>query len=109
MEVLPDPESSTQVIVHLSASLLSPRFPRQPFRTGPTAVVGDEFHTTFALVIEPLILGVLPRTAVPALGWIVIFGLGAASVVPYLIRYLESISTVGDELRETGLEKRKSR
>jgi hypothetical protein len=95
MEVLPDPESRERVIIHLSAALLSPRFPRQPFISTPSAhlpISEDEFYTTFALVIEPLILGVLPKTAVSAIGWILVFGLGAACTVPTIIRYLDSIS-----------------
>jgi len=101
MEVLPCPhdilrdQSSDQVIIHLSASLLSPRFPRQPFSGRPNTPSTDEFNTTFALVVEPLIFGILPQTAVPALIWALIFGLGAACVVPYIIRYLDTINIVG--------------
>jgi hypothetical protein len=110
MEVLPDPESNSGVIIHLSASLLSPRFPRQPFRTTPsgqTLISEDEFYTTFALVIEPLILGVLPKTAVSAMGWILVFGLGAACTVPTMIRYLDFISRTG-EAKGSVSEMRKS-
>ena len=106
MDVIADPDSDTDVIIHLSASLLSPRFPRHLF-TDSVSHVGDEFQTTLALVIEPLILGVLPRTAIPALMWIILFGLGGASVVPYILRYLDAISTSG-ETEGSGLEKRKS-
>ena len=101
MEVLPCPhdtlrdQSSHQVIVHLSASLLSPRFPRQPFSGRPNTPSTDEFHTTFALMVEPLIFGILPQTAVPALIWALIFGLGAACLVPYIIRYLDTINIAG--------------
>lgn len=99
MEVLPDLESGDAVILHLSGSLLSPRFPRQPFKSTPSGrspILEDEFSTTFALVIEPLILGVLPQTAVPALCWIFVFGLGAACTVPTIIRYLNSSGTDGE-------------
>ena len=99
MEVLPDPESNSGVIIHLSAALLSPRFPRQPFKptsVGQLPISDDEFYTTFALVIEPLILGVLPKTAITAIAWIVIFGLGAACTVPTIIRYLDFISRTGE-------------
>jgi hypothetical protein len=98
MEVLSDPESSMGVIIHLSAGLLSPRFPRQPFKSipgGQSPIADDEFYTTFALVIEPLIFGVLPQTALPALGWILVFGLGAACTVPTIIRHLDFISKNG--------------
>lgn len=109
MEVLPDPESSNQVIIHLFANLLSPRFPRQPFNpsTSATTISRDEFFTTFALVIEPLILGVLPQTAVPALGWILVFGLGAVCTVPTIIRYLDTIGTVSAKASGPGSGKRK--
>jgi hypothetical protein len=110
MEVLPDPESSSGVIIHLSASLLSPRFPRQPFAPTPSEhlpTANDEFYTTFALVIEPLILGVLPKTAVSAIGWILVFGLGAACTVPTMIRYLDFISRTG-EAKGSVSEMRKS-
>lgn len=99
MEVLPDLESVDAVIVHLSGSLLSPRLPRQPFKPTPigdSPIVNDEFSTTFALVIEPLILGVLPKTAVPALCWIFVFGLGSACTVPTIIRYLNPSGTDGE-------------
>jgi hypothetical protein len=110
MEVLPDPESSSGVIIHLSASLLSPRFPRQPFAPTPSGhlpTTNDEFYTTFALVVEPLTFGVLPQTALPALGWILVFGLGAACTVPTIIQYIDSISRIG-EVKGSGSEKRKS-
>jgi hypothetical protein len=110
MELLPDPVSNSvdQAIIHLSASLLSPRSPRQPFNFLPSAfavVPENEFITTFALVIEPLIFGVLPKTALPALGWILVFGLGAAWVVPIIIRYLDTIGAKGGGVEE----ERKSR
>ena len=101
MEVLPcrDDTSRNQapdeVIIHLSASLLSPHFPRQPFSGRSNTPSTDEFHTTFALVVEPLIFGILPQTAVPAVIWALIFGLGAACVVPYIIRYLDTINIAG--------------
>jgi len=111
MEVLPDPESGDAVILHLSGSLLSPRFPRQPFNptsVGHLPIVDDEFYTTFALVIEPLILGVLPKTAIPALCWILVFALGAACTVPTMIRYLNFKSRNGEDER-SGPRERKSR
>jgi hypothetical protein len=110
MEVLPDPESGNGVIIHLSAALLSPRFPRHPFKSIPSRqspISEDEFYTTFALVIEPLILGVLPETAIPALGWILVFGLGAACTVPGIIRYLDSFSRTG-KVKGSETEERKS-
>jgi hypothetical protein len=110
MEVLSDPESSDGVMIHLSAALLSPRFPRQPFRSasnGRLPIADDDFYTTFALVIEPLILVVLPRTAVPALCWILVFGVGAACTVPTIIRYLEHIGT-GGEVKGSDSSGRKS-
>jgi len=67
----------------------------------------DEFYTTFALVIEPLILGVLPKTAIPAIAWIVVFGLGAACTVPTIIRHLDSTSRTG-EVKGSVSEGRKS-
>jgi hypothetical protein len=109
MEVLPDPESRDGVIVHLSASLLSARFPRQPFKSTPSGqspIADNEFYTTFALVIEPLIFGVLPKTAVSAIGWILIFGLGAACTIPTIIRYLDSIDK--GEVKGSALKERKS-
>lgn len=45
--------------------------------------------TTFQVVLEPLILGVLPSTAVPAVWLLLIFGVGAAMCVPFIIRTLE--------------------
>ena len=110
MEVLPDPESRERVIIHLSAALLSPRFRRQPFAPTPSGhlpTANDEFYTTFALVVEPLTFGVLPQTALPALGWILVFGLGAACTVPTMIRYLDHLGTNG-EVKRSGSEKRKS-
>ena len=110
MEVLPDPESNGAVIIHLSGSLLSPRFPSQPFKSTPNGhlpMADDEFSTTFALVIEPLIFGILPQTAIPALVWILVFGLGAACAVPTIIRYLDFISRTG-QVKEPETEQRKS-
>jgi hypothetical protein len=110
MEVLPDPESREGVIIHLSASLLSPRFPRQPFAPTPSGhlpTANDEFYTTFALVVEPLTFGVLPQTALPALGWILVFGLGAACTVPSIIRYLDSFSRTG-KVKGSETEEQKS-
>jgi hypothetical protein len=107
---LQDSESSDGVIIHLSAALLSPRFPRQPFKSipsGQSPIADDEFNTTFALVIEPLTFGVLPQTALPALGWILVFGLGAACTVPSIIRYLDSFSRTG-KVKGSETEEQKS-
>jgi hypothetical protein len=100
MEVLPGDLKDDEVIIHLTACPLSLRIPQQPFGDRPIPPI-DEFYTTFALVVEPLIFGVLPQTAVPALIWILVFGMGAACVVPYIIQYLDTISIVGPTASET--------
>lgn len=76
------------VLSHL-ASLLHPA-PDASRGLAKIADIGtEEWETTFHLVFEPLILGVLPRTAIPAVLLILVFGGGAACCVPSIIRLLE--------------------
>jgi len=51
--------------------------------------VDDRFETTFHLVLEPLYLGFMPKTAGPAILYILVFAGGAASCVPTFISMLE--------------------
>lgn len=46
------------------------------------------FHTTFHLVLEPLVFGVLPATAASTIAAILIFAVGGAVLAPCLIRAL---------------------
>lgn len=92
------------MIVHIAASQLSPRFPRHPFSSKREAETDESFFTPLDITIEPLLLGVLPMSTVPALGWMIVFGLGAASTVPSILRYLERISFIDhqDGLKDKG-------
>lgn len=95
-----------RAILHVSARPLSPRFPHPllatlyarlpqsvravlPAPPVTTSLDNAEWSTTYHVVLEPLVLGVLPKTAVPAVWAILVFVLGAALVVPSLIRALE--------------------
>lgn len=87
-------DDSDTILIHITSAALSPRisgipFPR-PIRPIQLVTMGkDEYFTPFTLTLEPLIMGVLPQTAVPALIWIIIFGLGAACTIPTIRRYME--------------------
>lgn len=50
---------------------------------------GEEWETRYHVLLEPLLFGFLPETSVPAILAIVVFVLGAAAVVPSIIRLLE--------------------
>lgn len=87
-------------IIHVTSSELSPRIPSLGI-FGTPSKIQEGYHTTFTLVIEPLILGFLPKTAIPAVFWIITFALGAGITVPYIRRRIENlVNTVGmDEPR----------
>lgn len=95
-------------LLHVLARRLSPRFPHplldrfQPYLPSVEPPdgehdAGSSFTTTFHLVIEPLIFGVLPRTALPTLLCIIVFVFGAAVMVPAIIRWLESAVSIDRE------------
>ena len=84
-------------MLHISSRALSPGFPHPLLErfgrylpsTSTESTAPGEFSTRFHLVLEPLVLSVLPMTAVPALALIVIFGVVAGLTVPTIIRLLE--------------------
>ena len=93
-------------MIHISSSELSPRFPRYPLiSAGNSSNAEQGYQTTFTLVLEPLIFGFLPQTAVSALLWIVIFASGAAWAVPYIRR---RIADLVDGSAESGGDRLKS-
>ncbi|WVQ77541.1 hypothetical protein IAR50_007228 [Cryptococcus sp. DSM 104548] len=103
IQILP-PHSPGFLLIR--ASPLSPRFPRHPclpltqylpsflqsLFTRPIPAVpklDTEFETLLHLTLEPLVLGVLPWTAIPAVGMVLVFTVVAGLGVPYVIRGLE--------------------
>lgn len=52
-------------------------------------LTNDDFETPFHLVLEPLLLGVVPRTALSAIGGVLGMILVAVVCVPIAIRYIE--------------------
>lgn len=76
------------VVLHITSAELSPRIPSLGYFAEPSSTE-QGYHTTFTLIIEPLILGVLPQTAIPAVFWIILFALGSAMTVPYIRRSME--------------------
>lgn len=56
----------------------------------------DVWATRAELVFEPLVWGFIPKTSVPAIGFAVVFAIGAAAVVPWIIRYLEKTKREAD-------------
>jgi hypothetical protein len=51
------------------------------------------FNTTFNLILEPLIFGIIPKSVIPTIYLILIFAGSAALVVPYIIKFLEGINS----------------
>ncbi|GFZ49774.1 hypothetical protein JCM24511_07177 [Saitozyma sp. JCM 24511] len=112
------PSSPRTAILHLTAAPLSPPFPHpllsqlnaylpsylRTIGARPVDREGSETETTMQratkskikwetkahILLEPLILGVIPSTAVPAVGWIIVLVFGAGLVVPSLITWLEA-------------------
>jgi len=52
-----------------------------------------DYTTTYHLVLEPLLLFILPRTAVPTVILIIIFAIGSSLTVPTIIRLLEKAAS----------------
>jgi hypothetical protein len=52
----------------------------------------DEFETPFHVILEPLVLGVLPRTAVPAVLAILVMLVGAGLAAPRVAAALERLA-----------------
>ena len=89
--------SERQATLHIVTRPLSPRFPH-PLLNNFTGQLAEslghqnksqEFTTTFHLVLEPLILSLLPLTAIPTILLILLFALGSAFTVPTLIHLIE--------------------
>lgn len=94
---MPASLSGYPILIHITSSQLSPRFPRYPFLESATdngagvKVTEGDYSTPFTITLEPLLFGVLPQTAVPALGYILLFGLGAAGTVPFIRGRIENV------------------
>nr|XP_031857982.1 uncharacterized protein CI109_006605 [Kwoniella shandongensis]KAA5525054.1 hypothetical protein CI109_006605 [Kwoniella shandongensis] len=77
-------------------SYLKPYFPSST--RGKRKVRGsDDFETLLQVTLEPLHLGVIPQTAIPAIGLIVLFALGAGVCVPSIIHILETARDWADQ------------
>lgn len=61
------------------------------FGWGGSKLSDDEFETTFHLVLEPLLLGVIPQTAWSAIAAIVVMVSLAIVAVPYVLRALDRV------------------
>lgn len=97
-------DSDRRIALHITASPLSPSMP-QPlldriFHREPKASDG-QWSTTAELVFEPLVLGLIPETTLPAIGWAALFAIGAALAVPYIIRFLERAKQDADKAEAT--------
>ena len=66
----------------------------------------EEWYTSFHLVIEPLILGIVPRTAIPAIILILVFGISAGCCVPAIIRFIEGVHLYSNGLEIKGVGKK---
>lgn len=66
-------------------------------RFNPDGLGDDEFETTFHILVEPLLLGVLPQTAVSAVVAIVVCVAAAALVAPRFLAALHSLVRRLDE------------
>jgi len=65
-----------------------------------TTTLSEDFTTTFHLILEPLLLGFLPQTAVPTLLLIILFSLGSALTVPTIIRFIERAAQASSSSNE---------
>jgi hypothetical protein len=109
------PLSPRTAILQITAAPLSPRFPHpllsqvNDYLPSYLSLVGalpvdregsetktkwetttkSQWETKAHILLEPLILGVIPSTAVPAVGWMIVLVFGAGMVVPRLITWLE--------------------
>ncbi|WVQ84446.1 hypothetical protein IAT38_006598 [Cryptococcus sp. DSM 104549] len=110
----------------LLAAPLSPRFPRHPpwlkllpwnlgslFAAPPHVAAqrlsDDEFATVLLLTLEPLLLGFLPRTVLPAVGLIVLFATAAWFLVPAVIGFFESAGEWSEAQQKTALPAEKAK
>jgi hypothetical protein len=85
-------ESTARTLLHIRAKALSPRMPHPllaRFGWTPPTLTDADFETPFHLVLEPLILGIVPRTTVSAIGAVVVMVLAAVACVPFAIRFVE--------------------
>jgi hypothetical protein len=88
-----------QVILYINSKPLSPRFPHRHHEllaklptykaASPVTETDDGYNTTFHLVFEPLILGVIPQTSVPAIKYISAATIFSLLLVPFVIRFIE--------------------
>ncbi|WRT69824.1 uncharacterized protein IL334_006815 [Kwoniella shivajii] len=61
-----------------------------PTDTDPTKVDRlEDFDTVISIVLEPLILGIIPQTALPTIAIVLVFVLGAGTILPYVIISIE--------------------
>ncbi|ORY34624.1 hypothetical protein BCR39DRAFT_585592 [Naematelia encephala] len=98
LDLVPNPDPNLmQAFLRIAAKPLSPTMPHPllddwyPARAKPDARSFEKLETTFQLVLEPLVFGFLPRTAVPTVLMIVVSLLGSSMAVPSIIRVIESL------------------
>ncbi|GMK56580.1 hypothetical protein CspeluHIS016_0304200 [Cutaneotrichosporon spelunceum] len=87
-------------VFHVNASALSPRVPY----FNPEGKRDSDFETTFHILVEPLLLGVVPRTAVSAVGAIVVCVGVAVLVASRFLRALQGFVRRIDEEELKGPE-----
>ncbi|CAK9783261.1 hypothetical protein CC85DRAFT_299043 [Cutaneotrichosporon oleaginosum] len=80
-------------VFHVRASALAPRVPY----FNPEGLADSDFETTFHILVEPLLLGVLPRTAVSAFGAIAVCVAIAAFLAPRFLAGLHGLVRHLDE------------
>jgi hypothetical protein len=85
-------------VFHVAAAALAPRVPF----FNPDNLSDSEFETAFHILVEPLLLGVLPRTAVSAVGAIAVCVALAALLAPQFLAGVQGLVRRLDAEKDKG-------
>ncbi|WVQ66158.1 uncharacterized protein L199_004336 [Kwoniella botswanensis] len=88
IKIIPPDESLQFSIIGLS---LSPRMYHPLLSHDRSYKTTDQFHTPISITLEPLILGVIPRTALPTIYTIILALVIAGWNIPRMLRLIEDI------------------
>ncbi|WWC95714.1 hypothetical protein V866_002580 [Kwoniella sp. B9012] len=88
IKIIPPDESFQFSII---GSSLSPRMYHPLLSDDIAHEPTDQFHTPISIILEPLILGVIPRTALPTIYTIILALVIAGWNIPRILRLIEDI------------------